>query len=112
MDLIFDLLIREKKRMIMCLIKDETILKQLIPALNKVTDTNLRDLIQRYYTQCSHKHNVAFAEWRMQTKKLKDEGYSDINNGYYYPYLKIRTIQELESVNFKLPWTESQLSLL
>jgi len=50
MDLIFDLLIREKKRMIMCLIKDETILKQLIPALNKVTDTTLRELIQRYYT--------------------------------------------------------------
>jgi hypothetical protein len=52
---------------------------------------------------------VAFAEWRKKTKQLKDEGFVDVNDGYYYPYLKIRTVQTLASINFRPDWLETPL---
>lgn len=95
---------REKKRIIVCLVRDETVMQTMIPVLSKVTDKHFYDLISKYYQYCSHVHNVAFAEWRKKTKQLKEDGYIDINDGYYYPYLKIRTVQSLDSINFKPDW--------
>ena len=108
-DLIFDILMREKKRIIVCLVRDETVMQTIIPVLSKVTDKHFMDLISKYYQYCSHVHNVAFAEWRKKTKQLKDEGFVDVNDGYYYPYLKIRTVQTLASINFRPDWLETPL---
>ena len=54
---------------------------------------------------------MAFAEWRKKTQQLKDEGFIDINDGFYYPYLKIRTVSSLSSINFKPDWLATPLLL-
>jgi uncharacterized protein YfdQ (DUF2303 family) len=100
---------REKKRIIVCLVRDETVMQTIIPVLSKVPDRLFQDLIQNYYKFCSHVHNAEFAEWRQKTKQLKDEGFVDVNDGYYYPYLKIRTVPNLSSINYKPDWLETPM---
>ena len=97
--------------MIVCLVRDETVMQTIIPVLSKVPDKQIQDLISKYYEFCSHVHSVAFAEWRKKTKQLQDEGFTDINDGYYYPYLKIRTVSSLSSINFRPVWLDLPLLL-
>jgi hypothetical protein len=40
---------REKKRIIVCLVRDETVMQTIIPVLSKVTDKHFMDLISKYY---------------------------------------------------------------
>ncbi len=87
-------------------------MQTLISVLNKVTEAQLKSLIARYYKFCSHVHSKAFAEWRLKIKELKEGGFIDANDGYYYPYLKTRTVLSLDSIHFKADWLTSPLKRL
>lgn len=108
-NLIFDLLTREKQRLIFTLLKEENMLRNFVTQLQKLSDKCLKMIIRDYYAKCNHIHWSQFAEWRSQIKKLQENGYTDSNDGYFYPYLKSRVVDSLDTINMRFSWLDTPL---
>lgn len=75
---------REKERiLIQCFTSKDSYLQQVAFALRFVPEFNFKAVVRNYYNHCENVYGIKFAEWRSVIKKLKDEGYTDINEGYY-----------------------------
>ncbi len=43
---------------------------------------------------------------------MKNDGFIDLNDGYYYPYLKTRVIPTLHHINFSAAWLYTPMAKL
>ena len=95
-----EVLLRERDRMLISIItKNDIKMKKFIYSLRDTPEQSFSSVVKRYYEKCSHSHAKQFFKVRQQIKKLKADGLTDLNDGYSNPYLQLRVVIDLESIN-------------
>lgn len=69
-NLLFELIVRERDRMIFSLVKANKSLGKFVSKLKLVPDSCFRNVIKEYYIKCNHAHDTVFKEWRNKIKTL------------------------------------------
>lgn len=88
--------LREKDRLIQAYLKSEVQTQTLAKALGKLEHHNLQAAIGMYYKACVAKYTGVFFAWRDQIQKLMDTNHMDLNDGYSYPFLQNRVVENFE----------------
>lgn len=79
--------------------KNDVPLKKFVETLREMPDSCLKRVIKKYYEKCNHAHATEFFLWRQKMKELKDKDFTDLYEGFYYPYLKLRVVIDLDSIH-------------
>lgn len=93
------MLTRERDRMQMTLVKANKSLSKFVKFLLIVPDRCFRNVITDYYIKCNHAHDTIFKDWRQKVLDLEEKGYADLYDGWHYPYLKSRVVENWEQLN-------------
>jgi len=80
--------------------KESNEFKRIVPTLAVLEDAKLREVIQRYYANCSRAYAISFFAWRNKVKSLRDKGLDDLNQGYTYPYLMPRGVEKFDQIQY------------
>jgi hypothetical protein len=65
-----------------------------------------------YYKACVAKYTGVFFTWRDQIQKLMDTNHVDLNDGYSYPFLQNRVVENFEQINYEIEFSGKQNDLI
>ena len=76
-------------------------MSHFVEVLASIPDSYFKAIVRDYYTKCNFAHDAEFSIWRKEIKKLEEEGWTDVYDGWHYPYLRSRLVHSFEQINFE-----------
>ncbi len=83
--------------------------RSIIIHVTRLTDETIKKVATSYYQACQFNYEPTFFAWRNKIKQFKDEGLEDLNDGYSYPFMAPRGIQDMEEIKYQIDYRKPSI---
>lgn len=110
--MICDFIRREKTRMLQVFSRGDHLMRVMAMGIVRLEDDFIHGVAKRYYKNCTDAHIEQFFAWRTVIDKLIEEDYIDLTDGYSYPFLQNRVVENFEQINYEIEFSGKQNDLI